>query len=291
MKIAELAGREVTPAFGDRVALLDSSAPQDYREIAALLAEQWADRRPHFVGLAGGQGAGKSTLSALIASACAEVGVRVCVLSLDDFYYPLSIRRERASRLHPLFETRGPPGTHEMDLCRLLMERLQRDEEVDLPAFDKGIDDRVGVRSVRGPFDLVLLEGWCVGAQPEAESQLDVPINLLEETKDADGRWRRLVHDYLSDSYARTWQMLDYLIFLRVPNLEAVRRWRLQQESGRPRHQRLDSDAIDHFVQHYERTTLAMDRVLPSEADLVVDLSEDHSVSAMKFRSAQSDQG
>jgi len=92
------------------------------------------------------------------------------------------------------------------------------------------------------------------------------------------------VNGELAGSYATTWQMLDYLIFLRVPSIEAVRRWRLEQEGERPEHQRLESAAIDQFVQYYERTTLAMDRVLPSEADLTVELAEDHSVSAMKFR-------
>lgn len=290
LRVARLAGREPTTAISECVANLDPSAPLDYREIAGLLASEWVANRPGFVGLAGGQGAGKSTLGRLIASACAESGMRVCVLSLDDFYLSLSDRRALAERVHPLLETRGPPGTHDLSRCREIILRLRDlggDEELDLPIFDKGIDDRRGHRKVRGSFDMVLLEGWCVGAPPESDARLESPINALERESDADGAWRRFVNRELSESYAATWQMLDYLIFLRVPNIEAVRRWRLQQEGERPEHQRMEPPAIDRFVQHFERTTLAMDRVLPSEADLTVELAEDHSVAAMRFRPAK----
>jgi D-glycerate 3-kinase len=286
LRIARLAGRESTPAISECVASLDPSAPRDYREIAGLLASEWAARPPRFVGLAGGQGAGKSTLGRLIASACQRFEIRVCVLSLDDFYTPLSARRRLAERVHPLLETRGPPGTHDMKSCLEIMARLRSlgsDEELDLPIFDKGIDDRRGSRRVQGPFDMVLLEGWCVGAIAESAARLEAPINSLERASDADGVWRRFVNQALAQSYARAWRMLDYLIFLRVPDIAAVRRWRLQQESERPEPQRMEAAAVDRFVQHFERTTRAMDRVLPDKADLTVELAEDHSVSAMKF--------
>ncbi len=282
-----LAGRESTRAISESVASLDPSAPSDYREIAGLLANEWSVRPPGFIGLAGGQGAGKSTLGRLIATACAGLGTRVCVLSLDDFYFPRSVRRELAERVHPLLETRGPPGTHDMASCLEIVTRLRtlgRDEELELPVFDKGIDDRRGSRRVQGPFDAVLLEGWCVGARPEEAERLEAPINSLESTRDGDHVWRSFVNQELSGSYAEIWRLLDYLIFLRVPDMAAVRRWRLQQESQRPGQQRLDAAAIDRFVQHFERTTMAMDRELSPQSDLVVELAADHSVSAMKFR-------
>lgn len=285
MKIAQLAGREVTPLLQERLAILDPSAPRDYREIAVLLASEWATDPPGFVGLSGGQGAGKSTLSRLIEVACEEFGLRTCVLSLDDFYFPRSIRRKLASEIHPLLETRGPPGTHDLVECREVVDGLRGDQEVWLPVFDKGLDDRRAKRSVQGPFDLVLLEGWCVGAMPESESELVPSINSLEESEDRDGTWRRFVNDQLVGPYAEIGRMLDYLIFLRVPDLVAVRRWRLEQEMERAIEQRMGPDAIDRFVQHFERTTLSMDRTLPRRADLVVGLFPDHSVSSMAFSS------
>ena len=287
MRIVRLAGREVTSGMAGCVAKLDPSSPLDYRELAGLLANEWAPRPPGLVGLAGGQGAGKSTLSRLIGLACEDFGVRVCVLSLDDFYFPLSTRRALAERVHPLLETRGPPGTHDLEECREIIARLQQlrsGETLELPVFDKGIDDRRGGRMVEGPFDLVLLEGWCVGAPPESEAALATPINSLEREADAEGIWRRWVNAELAGAYAQTWELIDYLVFLRVPNLAAVRRWRLDQEGQRPESQRIDSDAVDRFVEYFERTTLSMDGFIPGEADLTVQLAEDHSVSALKFR-------
>ncbi|HIF91807.1 MAG: hypothetical protein ABGX04_03915 [Myxococcales bacterium] len=283
MRIAQLAGREETPALEERLAKLDPSAPSDYREIAALLASEWSLDPPTFVGLSGGQGAGKSTLSRLIAAACEDAGLRTCVLSLDDFYYPLSARRRLASEIHPLLETRGPPGTHDLIECRDAMRALRQDEAVLLPVFDKGLDDRKMKRLVRGPFDLVLLEGWCVGAVPESESGLDPAMNSLEEEEDQDGVWRRYVNAQLAGIYGEVGQMLDYLIFLRVPDLVAVRRWRLEQEMERTPKQRHDREAIDRFVQYFERTTRSMDQTVPGRADLVVGLSSDHSVFGVTF--------
>jgi D-glycerate 3-kinase len=288
LKMAHLAGRPLTVAISDCVARLNVDTPLDYREIAGLLASEWAARPPGLVGLAGGQGAGKTTLARVIASACAEFDLRVCVLSLDDFVFPLSRRRALAQDVHPLLETRGPPGTHDMRRVREALTRLQglgNKQEVALPIFDKGLDDRRGSRLESGPFDIVLLEGWCVGARAETKLALAEPINSLEKMNDGEGIWRRFVNAALADSYAETWRQLDYLIYLRVPELASVRRWRLEQENERPETQRMDEEAIDRFVQHYERTTLAMDRDLPEMADLMLTLSENHLISGVKFRS------
>lgn len=288
MKLARLAGREETDELIRCAAALDPGAPADYRELAALLACDWVESRPRAVGLAGGQGAGKSTLSGLIESACHAVGLRVCVLGLDDFYLTKAERRSLAERVHPLLETRGPPGTHDVVRCREAIGLLQRELSVELPIFDKGLDDRVGVRSVDGPFDVVVLEGWCVGAEAVDETTLETPINALEREEDRDGRWRRYVNTQLSGDYRALWGELDQLVYLQVPDLRAVRRWRGQQEENRPRELRLDAAGIDRFVQHYERVTIRMLARSPTTADLNVRLADDHSVAAIRFRGAGS---
>ncbi|HEB91191.1 MAG TPA: kinase [Deltaproteobacteria bacterium] len=281
-RIAHLMGREVTPLHADCVASLDPTAPSDYRELAALLASDWRERRPAHVGLGGGQGAGKSTLARLIESACSFLGTRVCVLGLDDFYLPLSERRRLAAEVHPLLETRGPPGTHDIEACREAMESLHHDVETRLPIFDKGLDDRSGFRRVRGPFDLVLLEGWCVGARPAREDRLVEPINALERDRDPDGVWRRYVNGQLAGSYARVWERLDWLAFLRVPDLAAIRRWRFQQEAARPVANRLSPEDVESFVAFFERISLDMLGPLPPRADLEIDLAADHSIAALR---------
>ena len=290
MRLAQLVARDVTPEWSECHSHLDPEAPEDYRQLASLLASEWARTRPRFVGIAGGQGAGKTTLGRLVASACEWMGLRACILSLDDFYLSREARRALAKSVDPLLETRGPPGTHDMALCRECMEELVRRSDsgrptrIRLPVFDKGADDRAGSRWVTGPVDLVVLEGWCVGAEPVDAASLVQPINALEAESDPDGRWRRYVNDQLGDRYAKTWALLEFLVYLRVPDLAAVRRWRLQQEQTRPESQRLDAAAIDRFVQHYERVTLAMMDSLPGRADLTVELADDHSIAAARFR-------
>ncbi len=259
-------------------ARLDPSAPRDYRALAARLAVAWRNRRPRRVGLGGGQGAGKSTLGRLIEAACAEVGLRVAVVGLDDYYLPRAERLAMASRTHPLFETRGLPGSHDVGALRAAMDALLQPGPVELPRFDKGRDDRAGTEVREGPFDLVVLEGWCVGAGPAPAGESDAPVNALEREDDAGGEWRAEIDSRLARDYAELWSILDELVFLQVPGLDAVRRWRLQQESSLPAERRLDAAAVDRFVQHYERLTIRMLADLPRRADWTVVLAADHSV-------------
>ena len=137
-------------------ARLDPTAPPDYRALAAQLAVAWRKRRPRRVGLGGGQGAGKSTLGRLIEAACAEAGLRAVVVGLDDYYLPRAQRLALAARTHPLFETRGLPGSHDVGALRAAMDALLEPGPVELPRFDKGRDDRVGTEVREGPFELVV---------------------------------------------------------------------------------------------------------------------------------------
>jgi D-glycerate 3-kinase len=268
-------------AIQDCEARLDPTAPRDYRALAARLAEEWKRTRPRCIGLAGGQGAGKTTLGRLIERACGELGLRACIVALDDFYLSRDARRTLAARVHPLFETRGPPGTHDVLALDRALEALLAPGEVTMPTFDKGRDDcGTGVR-VRGPFDLVVLEGWCVGAPPGGRSELVSPANALEAEEDPEGTWRNAVEAELAGPYGSLWRRLDALVFLAVPGIEAVRRWRLEQETERDPEQRLDAPAVTRFVAHYERITRRMLERLPESADWTIRLAEDHGVAAI----------
>jgi D-glycerate 3-kinase len=284
MQVARLAGLEVDRRASDCFASLDEDAPIDYRQLAALLASEWHRNPPARVGLGGGQGAGKSTLGDLIETACAEVGLRSHVLSLDDFYLPKVERRSLAESVHPLFETRGPPGTHDMPLCAASLEALAGASEVRLPIFDKGLDDRIGERIENGPFDVVILEGWCVGARAVVESELVQPLNRLEAENDAEGTWRRAVNRALREEYEPVWESLEALVYLGVPSLDAVRRWRSQQEEARPIDLRMSAAEIDRFVQHYERITLRMLAAESSAFDWDIRLDEEHRIEAVSVR-------
>ncbi len=284
MKLGTMAGIEETSRLMETVRALDPLAPADYRELAAILALDWKEQNRRIVGISGGQGAGKSTLGRLIEAACAENAVRACVLSLDDFYLTRSERQKLAAEIHPLFETRGPPGTHDLAGCSKVITSLLGTGETECPRFDKGLDDCGAPVRKRGPFDLVVLEGWCVGAEAQRADELDQPVNELEAREDGDAIWRGRVNDRLSTDYQELWTRLESTVFLEVPGLAAVRRWRLQQERWIPEARRIGEAEVARFVQFFERMTNEMLLQQPSRAEWVVSLAEDHSVAGLTHK-------
>ena len=152
------------------------------RRVAAL---HRARRRPLVVGISGAQGSGKTTLSAFLEAWLErEEGLSAATLSLDDCYLDNASRQALAAEVHPLLVTRGVPGTHDVELAASLLDALTASTgEVRLPVFDKVRDDRApeaSWRRVRAPVDVVLFEGWCVGARPQPAAALAAPINELE---------------------------------------------------------------------------------------------------------------
>ena len=242
-----------------------------------------------FVGINGAQGTGKSTLAAFVRLAL-ELGAgwRVAVLSIDDFYLTRAERKKLGEQVHPLMETRGVPGTHDMQMLAHCVERLKTLESgacFTIQRFDKSRDDRADPDIwpvISGPIDLIILEGWCVGCTAQAGDDLLEPINLLEREEDASGTWRRYVNDQIEGSYTALFATLDALIFLQAPNFAAVYRWRLEQEKKlaavTANHAAgiMNAKQIAHFMQHYERLTRMNLATLPATADVVLELNENH---------------
>ncbi len=129
----------------------DLPANRSSAEAALLIAEQIMNLResatPPLVGINGAQGSGKSTLAMLVAEALERFhGLRVCALSLDDFYLGKPPRYQLGDTVHRLCETRGVPGTHDAALLGDTLDALSRaepDDRTPLPRFDKIDDDRV----------------------------------------------------------------------------------------------------------------------------------------------------
>tara|TARA_R110001592_G_scaffold155250_7_gene384968 strand:+ start:525 stop:1451 length:927 start_codon:yes stop_codon:yes gene_type:complete len=243
------------------------------------------------IGIHGGQGSGKSTLSQALASLYkAALGWNCAIVSIDDLYLGHDERKALGQSIHPLLATRGVPGTHDSALGRQLfadLKQLEPGQCLTIPAFDKVSDDRLpesNWHQIVGPVDLILFEGWCVGCHAVADSQLDEPANQLEATEDPDGHWRRWVNQRLASDYADWFAMMDRLIMLKVPGMQAVLNWRGQQEVENRKHARGDHDrGLDHaglvrFIQHYQRLTENALRDLPEHADLVLELNNQHAV-------------
>jgi D-glycerate 3-kinase len=231
-------------------------------------------------------------LAALVGDLLATTfGLRTVIISLDDYYLPKAARLELARTVHPLLATRGVPGTHDVGALYGALRRVADaapGESVELFQFSKADDDRrLDIRTVTGKFDVVLFEGWCIGASPEPDSDLVTPVNALEREHDAAGQFRNFVNAQLGQSYASLWTELDMLVFLAAPDFATVQTFREQQERDLRRSERPDAPGImndqqlERFIQHFERVTRHMMRTTPNRADIVVQLDAKRRVLAV----------
>lgn len=240
--------------------------------------------RLQVIGLCGAQGSGKSTLAKGVAARLGETGVPAAVLSLDDLYLTRAERLVLAHRVHPLFAIRGVPGTHDVALGLGLLAALDRGERTLLPCFDKALDDRAPPR--RWPMApegtrVLLFEGWCIGAAPQREHDLEAPVNALERNEDRDCIWRRTVNSHLAGEYREVFARLDKLVLLAAPDFGIVHRWRNEQEEklrAAGARNAMSEVEIGRFIQHYERLTRHVLGEMPGRADLVIALNADRTV-------------
>lgn len=253
------------------------------------------------VGISGAQGSGKTTISRLLKTLLSEVmDLPTVELSIDDIYYGRSERKRLSEEIHPLFQTRGVPGTHDVAFgLRTLRTLIGNQSEVRLPRFDKANDDiipRDAGPIHKGPYATILFEGWCVGARPQPLEELEQPFNALEREMDRDGIWRRFVNHKLATDYQELFSLLDYLVMLKVPDMACIRRWRGDQEeklAEKVQEEKGSASAImnqaqlERFIQHYERLTSYMLHEMPSRADALYEIDDNHNIVAVRFRTAE----
>lgn len=289
------------PAPTDAIAqfLRDEDLPAAYgltiQNVIEPLAEQLhalakGRHGPPVAGVCGAQGSGKSTFCEVVARLLRQRGLRVAVLSLDDLYLSRTMRADMARRIHPLFATRGPPGSHDVSLGLRTLAALRQGGEVALPRFDKATDDPAPTATwplVQSPVDLILFEGWCVGATAQTNEALQTPVNRLEAEEDSTGVWRRFVNDALAGPYQALFSQIDHLTFLRAPAFEVVAGWRAEQEEklrarlrgqGADLGRTMDRAQVLAFVQLYERQTRHILDTMPAMADQVIDVAPDRSM-------------
>lgn len=287
-------------------ALIRSQAlPAAYRQMVDRVHRPAAERiaearrslgRPIVAGLCGSQGSGKSTMGLFLKALLEERGLKTAILSLDDLYLTLPERERLAAEVHPLFKTRGPPGTHDVGLGMALLDILaDGPAEVSMPRFDKAEDTRAPGESwprLWSPVEVVLFEGWCVGAVAQDEAALARPVNALERDEDADGAWRRYVNARLKTDYAALFARIDILALLQAPSFEAVYGWRALQEQklaervkreGLAGAKLMDARQIRRFLMFYQRLTEWILQEMPGRADILMPLDEHHRISEARF--------
>ena len=276
----------------------EATVKQWYRLLAEKIAQrQSANTKTLVLGIQGSQGSGKSTLADFLRLLLAhEYKLNCAILSIDDFYLTRAERHALSESTHPLLMTRGVPGTHDVALAISTIQQLctlGKNERCTPVRFNKAIDDREAEAqwpSVSGPIDIVILEGWCVGLSAQADHELNTPINVLEQTEDKNGQWRRFVNGQLSGHYSALFELLDCLAVLKAPSFNSVFQWRLLQEQKLEQHwlqlpaaQRVHSkilnpSEIERFISHYQRLTEHGLRTLPTTADWLLPLGDDHQI-------------
>lgn len=249
-----------------------------------------------FLGFSGGQGSGKTTVVKILKIILKKFFKRkIHVSSIDDFYKTLKDRNKMSYTAHPLFKTRGVPGTHDINLIKNFFYFIKRKsfKKTKLPKFDKSIDDRLKKKywfNVKERPEIVILEGWCVGAQPQQNYLIKKPINILEKYEDQDLIWRKHVNEKLKREYKKLFAMIDCYIFMKIPNFNMVFKWRLLQENKlrkvlRYKKKIMSYNEIKRFIMFYQRITLQMVRDLSKSASIVMLLNKNHEIKKLLFKS------
>ena len=248
------------------------------------------------IGLSGGQGTGKTTISAIIEIILKKYfKLSVFKISIDDFYKTRKDRIKLSKNIHPLLKTRGVPGTHDINLMINFFKNIKKIKfkSMLLPKFDKSVDDRFKKKKwykLKSKPDVVIFEGWCVGAKAQVLKDLKKPINLLEKTDDKSMKWRKFVNYQLLGKYKKFHKMLDHLLYLKAENFILLKKWRLKQEkklsinNKRKKNLKImtNKEVLD-FMMTYQRITENMFKNTPKYSSVVMNLNNGHQIKKVKF--------
>tara|TARA_B100000767_G_scaffold274445_1_gene307454 strand:+ start:67 stop:984 length:918 start_codon:yes stop_codon:yes gene_type:complete len=276
--------------FRDKIGQLNNF----YMPISKMIFDNYIkEKKTIVIGLTGGQGSGKSTISNILKIILKEnFNLSTVIFSIDDFYKTLKERKIMSTKISSLFLTRGVPGTHDTKLLLNCVKKLKSSKftKLIIPKFDKSIDDRLPKnkwQKVNKKPNIVIFEGWCVGAAQQKKRDLLVPINTLEKEKDKSRIWRNRVNQELKGNYKKIFRLINKIIFLKVPSFKHVYKWRLLQEkklriTSKGKKTMTDFQ-IKNFIMFYERLTKHMLKTLSSKANSVIRIDNKHRLKSIKF--------
>ena len=265
--------------------------------VSFWIANKVNKKKPIIIGLAGGQGTGKTTISSIINLILVKYfKLKVFKISIDDFYKTRKERYKLSKKVHPLLMTRGVPGTHDIDLILRFFKIIKKRnfKSLSLPKFDKSIDDRFNKNQwykIKSKPDVVIFEGWCVGAKSQKNIELKKPINSLEKIEDKSMKWRKYVNFQLTGKYKTFHNMLDYLLYLKAENFSLLRTWRLKQEKklflkskNKKNLKIMNKNEVLNFMMTYQRITEQMFKTAKKFSSIVMTLNNQHQIINIKFK-------
>ena len=201
-------------------------------------------QRPIVIGVAGGTGSGKTTVSQAILS---RVGSqRIAFLQHDSYYRELShLAAEERSQIN--FDH---PNSLDNDLLVQHLDELCRGNAVDVPIYDFTTDNRCADVMHVLPQPVVVVEGILIFAERALRDRMDVKIYV---DADADMRFiRRLQRDIAERGRSIQAVVDQYLNTVRPMHLEFVEPTKRYADIIIPRGG-LNAIAIDMVVARIER--------------------------------------
>ena len=254
-------------------------------------------KKPLILGLSGGQGIGKTTISSIITLILKKYfKLNIFKISIDDFYKTRKERFLLSKKIHSLLMTRGVPGTHDINIMLNFFKRVKKNnfKSLKLPKFDKAIDDRCKKSSwytIKKRPDIIIFEGWCVGAMAQKNSMLKKSINSLEKTNDQNLIWRKFVNNQLKTKYKKLFGHLDNLLYLKAKNFNLLQQWRIKQEKKlwlklkkRKNLKIMNRREVINFMQTYQRITQNMIKDVPKYASIIFKLNSNHQIKTINYR-------
>ena len=254
-------------------------------------------KKPLILGLSGGQGIGKTTISSIITLILKKYfKLNIFKISIDDFYKTRKERFLLSKKIHSLLMIRGVPGTHDINIMLNFFKRVKKNnfKSLKLPKFDKAIDDRCKKSSwytIKKRPDIIIFEGWCVGAMAQKNSMLKKSINSLEKTNDQNLIWRKFVNNQLKTKYKKLFGHLDNLLYLKAKNFNLLQQWRIKQEKKlwlklkkRKNLKIMNRQEVINFMQTYQRITQNMIKDVPKYASIIFKLNSNHQIKTINYR-------
>ena len=265
--------------------------------VSQWISKKIDKKKPLLIGLAGGQGSGKTTISSILSIILKKYfKLNVFIISIDDFYKTRKERKILSKKKHSLLMTRGVPGTHDIDLMLKFFKKIKSKKfrSLEVPKFNKAMDDRCKKSlwyKLKFKPDVVIFEGWCVGAKPQTTKQLKKSINSLEKVYDQGLKWRTHVNNQLKTKYKTLFNQLDGLLYLKAKNFNLLRNWRLKQErklwiqtKNKKNLKIMNNGDVVNFMQTYQRITQQMFKDSIKSSSIIMNLNNNHQIQSIKFK-------
>lgn len=210
------------------------------RLLCHKIPQHYKPKHTIIIGIQGGQGTGKTTVSNFLKQYLLSQGFKVQSFSIDDFYTSYSERQKLPRKYpgNPFYAiSRGLPGTHRVKLLVETLQRAKAGKNFVIPSFDKSLHHAAGDIAqksipVTGRQDFILFEGWCLTIPTTTSSELlrvckknNIPLRKI----DPQLKHHKIVLQHLP-AYQKIWKKIDYLIMLQPDAAQLHFKWRWQQE-------------------------------------------------------------